>query len=331
MAPPTGRLVACAPSLLLGASCILAWTFILNLSSERLTEARVSTHVIAQAWSLFVAGVKHPVGFLIIGEHCFLSFDYALLRGFESCRARARWGPIITVPLLQLLPVPLGGSLSFSVLWLPTYLLSGSQDRSPWAFKGKVLSRNRFIQSISLVFSTFLLSLLAVAFAHKGTWAVHGVTILFNTTPLLLRFHSFVIRFGRPELPDQLKAEQTAYITYTVASSIALLWRALALVLLFRNPLLTSQLLDLFRERGASDSVVVVWIFGVDLFFLTLSLAYFALVEDGVGVALRTVVGALVLGPAAAFAGYCAWRERQIQKSMETVRFGISGEVAKAA
>ena len=103
------------------------------------------------------------------------------------------------------------------------------------------------------------------------------------------------------------------------AAAIAAFWRVLVLVLLFNDPTLPSQALALLTSGSADPSKAAVLFFLIDLIGLSLSCAYFVLVEDGPWVALCVITGGLMWGPALSFALYCAYREISIAKAIMSV------------
>lgn len=339
MAPPARRMVlSCFPAFLLGLVCLLARASVFapalnkTLSENRGSDARaLFAHLPAQAWAAFAAGVNQPVGFLVIGELCFLLLTYVLMGTLESSRVRARWGPLEAVPLLQLLPAAfLGASASFAMVWLPSYLRARAPRRSS---SGNAINLHRWGHCVSITFAVFYVCQQAISLAHETVWVGRAINYFCNyVITMSINFCIYCLKFGPPSFRTTMlgQLERTARICYLAAAALSALWRALTFVLLYHDPKLLSQALSLLTSRGFADtSEAAVWFFMVDLIGFALSFAYFVLLEDGPWVALCTGIGALVLGPATAFAFYCAYRENQIEKALASVP--QPEQVAKAA
>ncbi|GAQ79179.1 hypothetical protein KFL_000250550 [Klebsormidium nitens] len=298
----------------------------------------LSSHLVSEIWGAVEGGVNHPVGYIVLGELCFLVPIYVLLGMTECLRVRTpckrmtgflSWAALVAVPLLQLLPASLSASASFALGWLPFYLRARAPDRSS---SGTLLGRYRW--GFSTLFSFYVLhfNLMALSFAHRAAWVMRGFQKFFDWSngPLITLFWIFgVARNSGPTLAILTRKN------YLVAAAFSALWRALTLVLLYKDPTLPSQAwsqaLRLLTSEGFADtSEAAVWFSMLDLISFTLLFVYFALLEDGPRVALRTLAGALLLGPAPAFALYCAYRENEIAKA---VRASVrkDDQIAKAA
>lgn len=334
MAQPIGRMSACAPAAFVGVVClsiraaILApgFTKILSANSLSANDPRaLFSHLMFEIWAAFAAGVNHPVGFIVLGELCFLVSTYVLLGMTEYLRVRApctrrtgflSWCFLMAVPLLQLLPASLSASASFSLFWLPPYLRARAPDRSSSQI---VLSRFHWGYSTAFSFYVLYFSLMALCFAHRAASVRQAFQKMLGWSQVDIVSISCIGSVMRDTRPTALGIGSRD--NYLVAAAFSAIWRALTLVLLYNDPTLPSQALSLLTSIGSADtSEAAVRSFMLDLIGFTLLFAYFALLEDGPRVALRTLAGALFLGPAPAFALYCAHREREIARAVAAVR-----------
>lgn len=327
MAPLTRRLLACAPAVLLGVICFIARVSLLRTSSlsELLTHTSSETKgtfypsVIFQAWAVLKAGVNHPAGLLLVGELCFLTFVFLMLAGFESSRGRANWGPVLTVPLFLLTSATFGASFSFATVWLPFYLLTVSGSyRNVATVEKNALSLRRLCNCTGVLPFALTSLVMAFTFAHQHPPET-GANTLPGVLNSLLVILILLLAGSSSSAPTAHKVEEMAVAGTMIAAGVTLLWRLFTHALIFTETTsISSLILTVLTTMNVSDPAdAAVRLFALDLVGTALSFAYFALIEDGLIVALCTVIGTLVVGPAPAFALYCTYREKQIANALK--------------
>lgn len=325
MAPPKHLLLACPPASFLGVVCLLARAALLAtrpfselvMEDSETSERTFLTNLLFHPWAAYVEALSQPVGQIAVWELLFVNFLYVTLSSIDASRIRARWGPLITVPILQLVAAAFGPTVSFSLLWLPSYLLAGNRDESAEVAKGDALSAGRFI-SCAIV----------IMIAHGST-----VSVLACSHPMILIPHLIIFgillgltRLG-PQVDHRTLKESWAVIGAFVVAETLFLWRLFTVAFLEWYPLFPAHLLSAVLTKEAFADYAATRYFAIELIAMTLSLAYLALLEDGWLVAVCTVSGALVLGPAMALAVYCVYRQTQIAEALKQLGIPDQDEI----
>ncbi|GAQ79178.1 hypothetical protein KFL_000250540 [Klebsormidium nitens] len=184
-----------------------------------------------------------------------------------------------------------------------------------------------------LSFLVFVWALLAIidlrtmALAHRAIWLQQAFERFFDAIRILVTCWvlgvTYSLRRGSPPGSSlrHRRLRAASRVNYLAAAALGALWRMRTRVLLVNDRTLFSQALRLLTSEGFADtSEIAVWFFMLDLVGLTLLSVYFALLEDGPRAALGTMAGALLLGPAPAFAIYCAYRENAILKAVASAQ-----------
>lgn len=207
-----------------------------------------------------------------------------------------------------------GVSVSFPLLWLPTYFLTDGANRDPEKIWKKKISLPR-VAAIAIAFLFLWLNSIALFFPLR-TDQKQLACLLFLAMPAAVTL--LYLPFSTsPDAPQQ-KGHKGVIALHLLQAGFGLAWHLVAVLYVIRDPELPSRILHLFSSFRSEEWPVYFLL--IDVVSLFLSFLYLTALEDGILIALVEFVGACVFGPAFAVSAYCVFREQSISKAVSGVR-----------
>lgn len=207
-----------------------------------------------------------------------------------------------------------GVSVSFPLLWLPTYFLTDGANRDSSQIWKKKISLPR-VAAIAFAFLFLWLNSIALFFPlrtdHKQ-WAC----LLFLGMPATVTL-AYLPFTTAPDAPQQ-KGHKGVIALHLLQAGFGLTWHLVAILYVIRDPELPGRILRLFTSFRSEEYSIYFLL--IDVVSLFLSFVYLTALEDGILIALLEVVAACVFGPAFAVSAYCVFREQSISKAVSNVR-----------
>lgn len=258
-----------------------------------------------------------PVALLVAGEALFLVMVCLKWTAHEGYRA----GSLLPIAALLVTPA-FGASGAFCVLWLPLYFLTGGRASVLAAARARgptlpeLTNQDAIDSTVALLLLTVCLGPLLVA--EESRWALLAAAALLPVIVTLL-WHPLSVPARARTVP---RIDPSLLVLFLMSAALGLAWRVFGYLVLAGDQKAREDLFALLTKGGIASSTpnMVMQYFLIEAVGLSVSFAYFALLEDGPPAALGVMGGALALGPAPGVALYLAYRERRINDAMEKVQ-----------